>query len=147
MLRWNAFPAGVLLALGMIVGCQQQKKTTAESTAPEQPVAAVPEATAPVAETPAPAPASAPETAPPPAPLPEHAAPIAGSQAPLPRESYTPRKPARPRTHVVKSGETLQSIAKKYYNDPRKWRRIYEYNRQRIKDPDKISVGMKLIIP
>jgi hypothetical protein len=50
------------------------------------------------------------------------------------------------RTHLVRSGETLQSIARDYYGDPNQWKRIYSAN------PDKIDrglprVGATLVIP
>lgn len=51
------------------------------------------------------------------------------------------------RTHVVKSGETLRKISKDYYGDPEKWKKIWEANKSRIEDPNKLKVGTKLIIP
>ncbi len=51
------------------------------------------------------------------------------------------------RTHRVVSGDTLFSLAKKYYGDTNQYRRIYYANRNRISNPRNIPVGMKLIIP
>ncbi len=51
------------------------------------------------------------------------------------------------RTHTVEKGETLSSIAKKYYNDAGKWKVIWDANRTRVPDPNKLKVGTKLIIP
>ncbi len=51
------------------------------------------------------------------------------------------------RTHVVKKGETLSSISRQYYGNPSDWKRIYDANRNRIKNRDQIRVGQRLIIP
>ena len=50
--------------------------------------------------------------------------------------------------YTVKRKDTLYSIARAFYGgDQSKWRSIYDANRERISDPNHISVGMKLIIP
>ena len=50
-------------------------------------------------------------------------------------------------TYVVVSGDSLSKIAKRQYGDMNQWRRIYEANRDQIKDPDLIYPGQKLKIP
>ena len=50
-------------------------------------------------------------------------------------------------THTVQSGETLSKIAKEYYGDSSQYRRIFEANRDKLKDPDNIQVGQQLTIP
>jgi nucleoid-associated protein YgaU len=54
-----------------------------------------------------------------------------------------------PTEHVVKEGETLRIIAGYWevYGDRNQSGRIYEANRDRIKDPDVIHPGMVLTIP
>ena len=59
----------------------------------------------------------------------------------------TPDAGASGQEYVVKSGDTLSKIAKKFYGDASAWKRIYDVNREQIKDPDKIQVGWKLYIP
>lgn len=54
-------------------------------------------------------------------------------------------EPAAARTHVVAAGETLSSIAKKYYNDESKWHLIVDANKG--VDPKALKVGTKLTIP
>jgi len=49
--------------------------------------------------------------------------------------------------HVVEKGETLGSIAVKYYNNSKYWTNIWEANKNRIPDYNLIVVGNKLIIP
>jgi nucleoid-associated protein YgaU len=55
--------------------------------------------------------------------------------------------PTTGRTYVVVSGDSLSGIAKRQYGDARKWPRIYEANRNIIKDPDLIYPGQELRIP
>lgn len=50
-------------------------------------------------------------------------------------------------THVVVSGDTLSKIAQKYYGDAALYDKIFQANRDILKDPNKISVGQKLKIP
>jgi nucleoid-associated protein YgaU len=56
-------------------------------------------------------------------------------------------KPAHGKTYVVQKGDTLSSISKKFYNTQNRWKDIYDANKARVKDPNKLQVGTKLIIP
>ena len=49
--------------------------------------------------------------------------------------------------HIVAKGETLSHIAQKYYGKASQYNKIFEANKDQIKDPDKIREGMKLRIP
>ena len=49
--------------------------------------------------------------------------------------------------YVIQSGDTLSALAKKYYGNAMDYPRIFEANREVIKDPDKIFVGQKIRIP
>lgn len=51
------------------------------------------------------------------------------------------------RIYVVVSGDSLSKIAQREYGNGNDWKRIYEANRDLIKDPDKIFPGQKLKIP
>ncbi len=51
------------------------------------------------------------------------------------------------RTHTVAKGESLSKIAKQYYGDARKWRKIYDANKDTIKNPDLIYPGQVFRIP
>lgn len=59
------------------------------------------------------------------------------------------RPPAAARKHKVAEGDTLTSIARKYYSSAKKAdiARIYNANRQVIRDPDVLVVDMVLVIP
>ena len=50
-------------------------------------------------------------------------------------------------THVVQAGESLSKIAQKYYGDAALYDKIFQANRDVLKDPNKIQVGQKLRIP
>ncbi len=49
--------------------------------------------------------------------------------------------------HVVESGESLSLIAKKYSGDPMKYTKIFEANKDILKDPNVIHPGQELTIP
>lgn len=50
-------------------------------------------------------------------------------------------------THTVERNETLVDLAREYFGDPGAWERIFEANRDRIDDPDRIREGQRLVIP
>ena len=50
-------------------------------------------------------------------------------------------------THVVQSGETLSKIAQQYYGDAALYDKIFQANRDVLKDPNRIFPGQKLKIP
>jgi nucleoid-associated protein YgaU len=47
----------------------------------------------------------------------------------------------------VKKGDTLSKIAEQYYGDASLYMKIFEANRNILKDPNLIKVGQKLRIP
>lgn len=49
--------------------------------------------------------------------------------------------------HIVKSGESLWTIAKKYYGNGARNNIIYSANKSKIKNPNMLTVGQKLKIP
>jgi nucleoid-associated protein YgaU len=49
--------------------------------------------------------------------------------------------------YVIKSGDTLSAIAQKYYGKGSAYPRIFEANREVIKNPDLIYPGQKIRIP
>ena len=49
--------------------------------------------------------------------------------------------------YEIASGDTLSAVAKKYYGKSSAYVRIFEANREVIKDPGKIYVGQKIRIP
>lgn len=51
------------------------------------------------------------------------------------------------RTHTVVSGETLSKIAKHYYGNANAWSKIFDANKDKLKNPDLIHPGQVLKIP
>lgn len=51
------------------------------------------------------------------------------------------------RTYTVKAGDTLSKIAQREYGKAGDWKRIYEANKETIKNPDLIYPGQTFIIP
>jgi nucleoid-associated protein YgaU len=49
--------------------------------------------------------------------------------------------------HTVEAGDTLSSIADRFYGDPAKFRIIFAANRNQLDDPDVIVPGQVLRIP
>lgn len=49
--------------------------------------------------------------------------------------------------YEIVSGDTLSAIARKFYGNANDYMKIFEANREVIKDPDKIYVGQKIRIP
>ena len=49
--------------------------------------------------------------------------------------------------YEVKKGDSLSKIAQQYYGDPMLYPRIFEANKDILKDPNKIKPGQKLRIP
>jgi nucleoid-associated protein YgaU len=58
-------------------------------------------------------------------------------------------KPTKPgaQEYTVKLGDTLSKLADRFYSSMSKWEKIYEANRDTVKNPHYIYVGQKLIIP
>ena len=62
-------------------------------------------------------------------------------------EPTTTPATAAPRVHTVASGETLSTIAKRYYGSANRWTEILEANKATLRDPTALRVGMKIKIP
>jgi len=54
---------------------------------------------------------------------------------------------ASTREYVVKKGDTLSKIAQEQLGRASRWKYIYELNKDKIKDPNNLKPGQKIIIP
>ncbi len=65
----------------------------------------------------------------------------------------TPTRPteaaaqSRGRRHVVVKGDTLFSLAQKYYGDRSRWRDIYAANRLTMRSENDLRIGTEVVIP
>jgi LysM repeat protein len=75
--------------------------------------------------------------------------PIASGKAQA-RDSSSKKTASRKsegRTYVVRSGDTLASISRKFYRSSARWKGILDANKESIHDPKKLTVGQTLVIP
>jgi len=61
--------------------------------------------------------------------------------------STAPPPAAEARTYTVAAGDSLSKISKKLYGDANQWKKIFEANKDKIKNPDLIHPGQVLKIP
>src|SRR5881275_1468307 len=75
----------------------------------------------------------------------------AASRSTLEKSQENDTKKAREhrigQTYVVRSGDTLFSISRKFYKSPKRWKEILEANKKNIRDPKKLTAGETLVIP
>ena len=50
-------------------------------------------------------------------------------------------------TYIVKKDDTLQKISAQFYGTTRKWTKLFEANKDKLKSPDKLRAGQELKIP
>ncbi|GAB4191884.1 MAG: hypothetical protein Kow00105_05960 [Phycisphaeraceae bacterium] len=59
-----------------------------------------------------------------------------------------PPAPGSVQTYTIRPGDSLSTVAQKFYGDPTLWRVIYNFNRDKIGDnPNAIQAGMVLKVP
>lgn len=69
------------------------------------------------------------------------------TRVPVGRATPTPTEANTITTYVVRSGDTLMSISRRFYGTESQWELIYEANRRKIRDPDSLDTGARLVIP
>ena len=73
---------------------------------------------------------------------------LPGARQTLSKEEHAPPGPGALQTYTVQAGDSLSTVAEKYYGDPTLWRTIYNHNRKIIGDnPNAIKANMTLEIP
>jgi LysM repeat protein len=65
----------------------------------------------------------------------------------VPHASASPAATPAGRTYTVKSGDTLSKISRSVYGEANQYMKIYNANRDKLSDPDKIFPGQNLVIP
>ena len=73
---------------------------------------------------------------------------IAREQPPQPQPNNPPPQ-ADGQRYVIRDGDSLIGIARHFYgpDNDAAWMYIYQYNRQRIPNPDRLPVGTEILIP
>ena len=114
----------LLVAVGLllVVGCQAKKPNEVPKLSAEELQPAPPVEPAPVAVTEVETPPKAETKA--------TGVPSTGSQ-----------------TYTVKAGDTLYSLARRFYSDGKLWTKIFEANKDKIRDVSDIRIGTVLVIP
>ncbi len=51
------------------------------------------------------------------------------------------------RSYTVQPGDSLSKISKEFYGNANQYMKIFEANKDKLADPDKIKAGMQLVIP
>jgi nucleoid-associated protein YgaU len=72
-------------------------------------------------------------------------APAAAAAAAAAAVGAAPKSAAR--TYTVQPGDSLSKISKQFYGDANKYMNIFNANKDKLSDPDKIKVGTELVIP
>jgi nucleoid-associated protein YgaU len=63
------------------------------------------------------------------------------------KHTGTKKSASQKRSYVVKSGDTLASISRKFYKTSGRWKKIRDANANKIDDPQNLKVGETLSIP
>jgi nucleoid-associated protein YgaU len=67
--------------------------------------------------------------------------------ADFPVDSSLQQQPAKVQTYKVQAGDTLSKISKQFYGSANDYMKIFNANKDKLSDPDKIQVGQELKIP
>ena len=62
----------------------------------------------------------------------------------LPKDAYRVPEPI---LYEVQANDNLHWLAAKFYGDARQWVRIYQANRERVRNPNLLRIGQQLRIP
>lgn len=74
--------------------------------------------------------------------IPEQSVPTADTP-----EDDRPKQAPASGTYMVVKGDCLSKIAQRQLGDANRWKEIYNLNRDKISNPNKISIGQILILP
>jgi tetratricopeptide (TPR) repeat protein len=112
------------------------------ATGTDGPPARTPDGPAPIGVVPIPSPSPAPLSF-----ATEPAAPQPAIVATPPPTAPAAVTSAAARRHTVAKGDTLYSLAQRYYSNRSRWREIYAANRETMRSETDMRIGMELKIP
>jgi nucleoid-associated protein YgaU len=61
--------------------------------------------------------------------------------------SVDPSLVPKQQTYTVAAGDSLSKIAKQFYGNANEYMKIFEANKDKLRDPNTIKVGQQLVIP
>jgi len=73
--------------------------------------------------------------------------PVDSSMAAAPASAPTSSAGSRTQMYTVKPGDTLSKISKQFYGNANEYMKIFNANKDKLKDPDHVQVGQELKIP
>jgi nucleoid-associated protein YgaU len=79
--------------------------------------------------------------------VPAAAASVQPATPPPPPPRPVKGRPSSARRHVVEAGETLHTLARRYYNDNARSVDIFLANREVLASPEELAPGTVLVIP
>jgi nucleoid-associated protein YgaU len=68
-------------------------------------------------------------------------------QAQRPQAAAAAASGSSGKTYKVQPGDTLSKISQQFYGKASEYNRIFEANRDKLSDPNKVQVGQELVIP
>ena len=74
-------------------------------------------------------------------------APVATAPAAQPAPAASAPAAPEPKRYVIQPRDTLSSIAAQHLGDRNQWKVIFEANRDRLADPDRLPLGKEIVIP
>jgi outer membrane protein OmpA-like peptidoglycan-associated protein len=79
---------------------------------------------------------------------PETATPVAeGKYIEETKENVESQVKVSTKDYVIKPGDSLWKIAQKELGNGNRWKYLYDFNKDRIKNPKKLKAGTKIVIP
>lgn len=70
----------------------------------------------------------------------------APAEKPAPAKTVSAVNPEA-QEYTIKPGDSLSRLAERFYNSMHKWEKIYEANRENVRNPNYLYVGQKIVIP
>ena len=77
-------------------------------------------------------------------------APVAVTEVETPPRAETKvtvLPPPDTQTYTMKAGDTLYGLARRFYGDGKLWTKIFEANKDKVRDVSDIPIGTVLVIP
>jgi nucleoid-associated protein YgaU len=74
-------------------------------------------------------------------------APIAAAPAERPATPTPAADKSKFTTYKLAEGDTLSDVAARFFGSSKQWQKVYELNKDRIDNPDRVAAGTELRVP